>query len=170
MLMVRTILVSFYAASSDVCTDTPINQIPTEELGYNAAILYLIADNRLREIMLSLSYVYRWVPMHPWPIILFYASDMDDPSSRNDFMMRLYDFLGGGEGARHFIQRLEWIRLHWTLPEGFSHDVHEVRPIWDFVWPGTSSYHATSRWAAGPVSPPSWLSLTPFISLFQATT
>lgn len=126
-------------------TDAPVNSIPTDRLGYNAVILYLIADNRLREIMLSLSYLHRWVPMHPWPIILFYASDMDDPASRNDFMMRLYDFLGGDRDARWFVSRIEWIRLHWALPEGFSHDVNVVKPVFEFAWPGASafSFYAT---------------------------
>jgi len=128
--------------------DAPVSNIPSEQLGYNAAVLYLIADNRLREIMLSLSYLHRWVPMHPWPIILFYASDMDDAASRNDFMMRLYDFLGGGERARFFIQRIEWVRLHWTLPEGFSHDVRVVKPVFEFAWPG---YHMMCAFFASEI-------------------
>ncbi|THH33311.1 hypothetical protein EUX98_g938 [Antrodiella citrinella] len=128
--------------------DAPVNHIPVDQLGYNAAVLYLISDNRLRETMLSLSYLYRWVPMHPWPIILFHASDMDDPAARNDFMLRLYDFLGGGDQARLFIQRIEWVRLHWMLPNSFSHDVNVVKPVFEFAWPG---YHMMCAFFASEV-------------------
>lgn len=118
--------------------DAPIKTIPVQELGYTAVVLYMISASRLRELMLSLSYLYENVPMQPWPIILFYADDMQDPSLRTEFTLRLYDFLGGGQDVRWFISRIEFERLEWALPPGISHNKVNVDPVFIDAWPG---YH-----------------------------
>ncbi|THH09095.1 hypothetical protein EW145_g2248 [Phellinidium pouzarii] len=118
--------------------NAPVREIPTQDLGYNAVILYLISVYHLRDLMLSLSYLYTNVPMHPWPIILFYADDMDDTVLRTEFMLRLYDFLGGSQDVRWFMNRIEFIRIEWALPWGISHDKVKVDPVFIDHWPG---YH-----------------------------
>ena len=90
--------------------------------------------------MLSLSYLYQNVPMKPWPILLMYSDDLDDESKRTEFTVRLYDFLGSDQDARWFIDRLEWIRLEWTLPDGISHDKEVVQPVFADYWPGESPH------------------------------
>ncbi|TCD69015.1 hypothetical protein EIP91_009078 [Steccherinum ochraceum] len=116
----------------------PVNQIAVDTLGYNAVVLYLISDNRLREMILSLTYLYRNVPMQPWPILLFYTDDMDDSRARETFMFHLYDQLDKDEGTKHFMQRIEFVRLNWALPPGISHNKEEVQPVFEHAWPG---YH-----------------------------
>lgn len=74
--------------------------------------------------------------MHPWPIILFYADDMDDPKAREEFMLHLYDNLGKDESAMRFVERIEFVRLKWSLPPGFSYDKAVVQPVFENAWPG----------------------------------
>lgn len=90
--------------------------------------------------MLSLSYLYQNVPMKPWPILLMYSDDLDDESKRIEFMLRMYDFLGGDQDARWFLARLEWIRLEWSLPDNISHDKAVVDPVFADYWPSTCNH------------------------------
>lgn len=87
-------------------------------------------------MLLSLSYLYNNVNMHPWPILLLYSDDLNDGSMRSEFMLRLYDFLGGGQEARWFVGRIEWISLDWQLPDNMSHDKSVVNPVFADSWPG----------------------------------
>ncbi|OCB88682.1 nucleotide-diphospho-sugar transferase [Sanghuangporus baumii] len=125
--------------------DSPVKNIPTQELGYSAVVLYLINASRLRELMLSLFYLHHNVPMQPWPIILFYADDMNDQSARVEFMLRLYDFLGGDQEVRSFLSRIEFERLEWSLPPGISHNKVDVDPVFIHAWPG---FHLMSNFFA----------------------
>ena len=75
--------------------------------------------------------------MPPWPIIFMYSDDLDDPNLRSEFILRLYDSLGTGQEARWFIERIEWIRLDWHLPDTISHDKSVVDPVFGDYWPGT---------------------------------
>ena len=121
-----------------ILSESPVADIPADTLGYTGAILYLIADRRLHEAILSLSYLYQNVVMQPWPILMFYAEDMDDPASRSNFILHLYNALGKDEGAMRFIQRIEFVRVQWSLPLGISHDKEVVKPVFEHAWPGTS--------------------------------
>lgn len=108
----------------------------SETLGYTAVILYLVNLYRLREMLLSLSYLHTNVKMHPWPILLLYSDDLNDGAMRTEFILRLYDFLGGGQDARWFVDRIEWISLDWHLPDTISHDKSVVDPVFADSWPG----------------------------------
>ena len=114
----------------------PIKELAEQKVGYSAVVLYLVNFWRLRELLLSMSYLYSNVKMHPWPILFMYSDDLDDESKRNEFMLRLYDFLGGGQEARWFVERVEWIRLEWELPDTISHDKSVVDPVFADYWPG----------------------------------
>lgn len=83
--------------------------------------------------------------MNPWPILLMYSDDLDDGAQRTEFTLRLYDFLGGGQDARWFIDRIEWIRLDWHLPDNMSHDKSVVEPVFGDSWPGDFSLKAFSN-------------------------
>ena len=74
--------------------------------------------------------------MRPWPILLMYTEDLDDEATRIEFTLRLYDFLGGEQDARWFIDRLEWTRLYLHLPDHMSHDKDVVQPMFADAWPG----------------------------------
>ncbi|KAH8104833.1 nucleotide-diphospho-sugar transferase [Cristinia sonorae] len=114
-------------------------EIPTDTLGYNAVVLYLISDIRLRETILSLSLLHKNVPMQPWPIVLFHTDDMKSPIARRSFMMRIYDALGRDEKAKKFMQRIEFVHLeNWALPPDFPTDKDVVNPSFDYAWP---DYH-----------------------------
>lgn len=113
-----------------------MKELANQNLGYTAVILYLVNLWRLRELLLSLSYLHTNIKMQPWPILLMYSDDLDDASKRSEFMLRLYDFLGGDQEARWFIDRVEWIRLEWSLPDGISHDKSVVQPVFEHAWPG----------------------------------
>ncbi|KAH8104836.1 glycolipid 2-alpha-mannosyltransferase-domain-containing protein [Cristinia sonorae] len=116
-----------------------LKDIPTDKLGYNAVVLYLISFNRLRDVILSLSFLHKNVPMQPWPIVLFHTDDMDDSVARDSFMLHLYDELGTDEKAKQFMQRIEFVRLdNWSLPPGFPTDKNVVKPSFSDSWPG---YH-----------------------------
>lgn len=119
-------------------SDTPVKQLIAQNIGYSAAILYLVNLYRLRELLLSMSYLYNNVPMKPWPILFMYADDLDDESKRTEFMLRMYDFLGSGQKVRWFMDRIEWIRLEWKLPDTISHDKSVVQPVFGDSWPGKS--------------------------------
>ncbi|KAL5512643.1 hypothetical protein ACEPAG_2909 [Sanghuangporus baumii] len=125
--------------------DSSVKNIPTQELGYSAVVLYLINASRLRELMLSLYYLHHNVPMQPWPIILFHADDINDQSARVEFMLRLYDFLGGDQEARSFLSRIEFERLEWSVPPGISHNKVDVDPVFIHAWPG---FHLMSNFFA----------------------
>ncbi|KAL5482977.1 hypothetical protein ACEPAI_9572 [Sanghuangporus weigelae] len=125
--------------------DSTVKNIPTQKLGYSAVVLYLINASRLRELMLSLYYLHHNIPMQPWPIILFYADDMNDQSARVEFMLRLYDFLGGDQDVRSFLSRIEFERLEWSLPPGISHNKVDIDPVFIHAWPG---FHLMSNFFA----------------------
>ena len=122
----------------DRFTETP-NDIPVDKLGYNAVVLYLISQNRVRELVLSLKYLYKNVPMQPWPIILFYAEDIEEPRVQMNLLIQIQNALGTDDGVLRFMQRLEFVPTNWSLPARISHDKDVVKPVWDPWWPGTFS-------------------------------
>ncbi|KAL5479051.1 hypothetical protein ACEPAI_2339 [Sanghuangporus weigelae] len=128
--------------------NVPMKELAEQNLGYSAVVLYLVNFWRLRELLLSMSYLFNNVKMHPWPILLMYSDDLDDQSRRNEFMLRLYDFLGGNQEARWFIGRIEWIRLEWHLPDNMSHDKSVVDPVFADYWPG---YHQMCAFFASQI-------------------
>lgn len=112
-------------------------------IDYTAVLIYLISVGRSRELILSLSYVYRNLPGPPWPIILFHAGGYTSYDSQIEFRSRLFGYLsnGGGEGkagrdAWRFVERIEFVELHWELPEGVEKDKDVLKPVFDFAWPG----------------------------------
>lgn len=121
-----------------MCQASPVKQLSYENVVYTAVVLYLVNLYRLRELLLSLSYLHQNVKMKPWPILLMYSDDLDDGTKRQEFMMQLYDYLGGKQEARWFVERIEWIRLDWSLPEGIPHNKDEVQPVFEHAWPGKS--------------------------------
>ncbi|EJD05230.1 nucleotide-diphospho-sugar transferase, partial [Fomitiporia mediterranea MF3/22] len=105
---------------------------------YTAVVLYLVQLSRFHDLLLSLSLLYKNVKMQTWPILLMHTDDFNDPATRTEFMIRLYDSIGGGQEARWFVDRIEWIKLEWTWPESISHDKSVVQPAFEHAWPG---YH-----------------------------
>ncbi|KAI5117395.1 hypothetical protein M0805_007786 [Coniferiporia weirii] len=128
--------------------NAPVRELANQGLGYSAVILYLVNLYRLRELLLSMSYLHTNVNMQPWPILFMYSDDLDDSSKRMEFMLRLYDFLGGGQEARWFMDRIEWIRLDWQLPDNISHDKSVVQPVFGDSWPG---YHQMCAFFASDI-------------------
>lgn len=117
--------------------DIPLKFLPFINLGYTAVVLYLANQHRLKQLLLSLKDLKTNVNMYPWPILLFYTDDLKDEALRNEFIIRLYDFVGGDDPARWFVSRIEWIELEWGLPDTISHDKPVVDPVFEYVWPGT---------------------------------
>ncbi len=112
---------------------SPYTQVP-----YSAAIVYLISLRRSQELILSLSYLFSNVPsQHPWPIILFHVGDFAEKAAQVELKRQLYAYIGTSTAAWRFLDRLEFEELHWTLPEGVSADINVVKPVFDYVWPGT---------------------------------
>ncbi|THH05682.1 hypothetical protein EW145_g4626 [Phellinidium pouzarii] len=126
----------------------PVKELAGQQLEYTAVILYLVNLYRLRELLLSMSYLYNNVKMQPWPILFMYSDDLDDTSKRTEFTLRLYDFLGGGQDVRWFMDRIEWIRLDWELPDTISHDKSVVEPVFGDSWPG---YHQMCAFFASQI-------------------
>lgn len=92
--------------------------------------------------------------MAPWPIVLFHTGDYNDISIQAELKKQLFSYIAdqngddkgtGGPEEWHFVDRLEFIELKWSLPHGVSSDVQEMNPVSKQFWPGTyrviSFYH-----------------------------
>jgi hypothetical protein len=107
---------------------------------YNAVILYVVSSNRGTELINSLIKVYQNMALtRPWPIVLFHPGDYDNPDGRNSFRAGLLGKIGYEKDALDFLKRIEFERMHWTLPEGISSNVDEVDPVFHGEWPGKYS-------------------------------
>lgn len=87
--------------------------------------------------MLSLRYLHENIKMQPWPIVLFYTDDMADKTSQLEFLLRLYDYMGGGQDGRSLVDRIEFVYVHLELPPGISHNKAQLDPVFIDYWPGT---------------------------------
>ncbi len=118
--------------------NAPYSTLLYTQAPYSAAITYLISIHRSQELILSLSYLFSNVPSrHPWPIVLFHEGDFTERAMQLELKRQLYAYIGASPTAWHFLDRLEFEELHWTLPDGISADINVVKPVYDFVWPGT---------------------------------
>ena len=119
---------------------TPLDSLlkQTESIGYSAVVVYLVTSSQLRELMLSLSYLNQNVPMRPWPIVLMYGPELDDEAHRTLFTVRLYEFLGGGQEAQWFLDRIQWNRLDLKFPKDILLDEDRLQPSFRDLWPGES--------------------------------
>ena len=116
--------------------ESPVHNIPVDTLGYNAVVVYLMSDHRIRDTVLSLKFLHQNVPMQPWPIVLFYSEDMEDPGAQTNFKFQVYNELGGGEDAMRFVQRIEFVPVGWSMPPDFPRDIDVVQPVMPGGWPG----------------------------------
>lgn len=121
-------------------TVTPLDRLlkQTESIGYSAVVVYLVTSSQLRELLLSLSYLNQNVPMRPWPIVLMYGPDLDDEALRTLFTVRLYEFLGGGQEAEWFLDRIQWNRIELKVPSDIEQDKDKLQPTFKDLWPGES--------------------------------
>jgi hypothetical protein len=112
----------------------------SQDVGYSAVILYIVHRSCLRDLLLSLSYLHSNVKTRPWPILLMYADDLNDPTLRKELELRAYETIGPSEEAKEFVRRIEWIKLDWHLPasENISHEeeASPTSPVFQNAWPG----------------------------------
>ena len=108
-------------------------------LPYTAAIIYLVRLSSEPQLLESLESVYRYLPGHPWPVILFHTGDYDEESPRTDLIGHLHDIIGVGNASREFSDRIEFVKLDWQLPKGISSNKSVVDPVDAHRWPGMLS-------------------------------
>ena len=109
-------------------------------LPYTAAIIYLVQLSSEPQLLESLETVYRYLPGHPWPVILFHTGDYDEETPpRTDFIDHLHGLIGVGNASREFSDRIEFVKLDWQLPESISSNKSVVDPVDAHRWPGMLS-------------------------------
>ncbi|KZT57448.1 glycosyltransferase family 15 protein [Calocera cornea HHB12733] len=115
---------------------------------YTAAIVYLVKESQVSNLLLSLSLLWHNVPLQcSYPIVLFHDGYFRQPYVRRAFRDKLLLLLMGrmekdGHAAvlraLEAINGIEFVELNPTLPKGISSDVEVVDPVFPEVWPG---YH-----------------------------
>jgi mannosyltransferase len=113
-----------------------------EALPYSAAIVYLAGVDRSSELLESLASVNRNLPGRPWPIVLFHTGDFDHDIEREEFLNLLHNYLGADSASEAFMERIEFVKLEWRLPNGISPDVEVVKPVDSYRWPSESAVTA----------------------------
>jgi mannosyltransferase len=125
---IRTSTQQWLAHTSTATSDTTVP--------YTAAIIYLVRLSSESQLLESLESVYRYLPGHPWPVILFHTGDFDEESPRTNLIGHLHDLIGVGNASRAFSDRIEFVKLDWQLPKGISSDKNIVDPVDAHRWPG----------------------------------
>jgi mannosyltransferase len=103
------------------------------------AIIYLVRISDVSELLESLASVNRYLPGHPWPVVLFHTSDFDRQTGRTDFIAHLQKFIGADNASIAFSERIEFVKLDWQLPVGISTSKDVLNPVDDDRWPGKSA-------------------------------
>lgn len=133
--------------------------IPSRVVDYTAAIVYLGSVQRSRELILSLTYLYKNVPSaQPWPIVIFYAEheeesnrSFNEQSTRNGLASQLLSQIIGkadsvsSAKSLEFVSRIEFVPLAFTLPSSVPESITQVDPVYAEYWPG---YHSMCRFYA----------------------
>lgn len=126
-------------------SESPAPSLPSPEDDFSAAIVYLAEKRRLDDTMHSLGSLLRYIPWRsPWPIILFHTGDFDDQDVLAEFNTKLEEGEWTKEVHSQLRERIEFVRIEFTLPPGVSPDVDVYKPEeWAFRWPGKPA-HAQS--------------------------
>ncbi|EJT98413.1 nucleotide-diphospho-sugar transferase [Dacryopinax primogenitus] len=115
---------------------------------YTAAIVYLVKESQVSNLLLSLSLLWHNVPMQcSYPIVLFHDGYFRPAYVQRAFRDKLLLLLMGrmekdGHGVvlkmLEAINGIEFIELEPRLPRGVSSNIDVVDPVFPDVWPG---YH-----------------------------
>ena len=121
----------------------PLDLLPVnvQSAPYTAAIIYLASARRVSELIPSLTLVAMNLRTAPWPIILFHTGDFDHVEARSDLLGLLAESLidvANMSSPMHlsFVIRIQFTKLHWSLPAGIPNNVTLVDPVDSPVWPG----------------------------------
>lgn len=114
---------------------------------YTAAVVYLISLDRMEELPESLGKAQRHVVWREqWPIVLFHTGEFDSIDVQMDFWDAVMKNEWSGPVYLELLNRVEFVRLDWSLPEGVNPDIDVYKPE-EFAhrWPGRRPLYVTAQ-------------------------
>lgn len=112
--------------------------IDPSTVDYTAAVVYLVERRRMNDIPHSLGEMQRNIPwVKQWPIILFHTGEYDGQEAREEFWERITVDMFTLDVYEQLRERIEWVKLEFSLPEGVPEDKSVYKPqVSEEKWPG----------------------------------